>query len=186
LSCISQVFGYELGSPGFSAAPAPLVDIQQPLNPTSLSRSFLSRVNTTGNAALESSAQHSTARLQPGLIWQAASSCRSWDNKVVVCSTDGTLRLLQVQQQQQQQQLQPVHASSCAVNQEQDGDETTSDGGLNSEGVDRGGGMGHAVLQQQQQQQAVVLPGEVFSSPVVLGPWVVVGCRDDNLYCMLR
>ena len=32
--------------------------------------------------------------------------------------------------------------------------------------------------------QSVVLPGELFSSPVVLGPWVVLGCRDDHLYCL--
>ena len=28
------------------------------------------------------------------------------------------------------------------------------------------------------------LPGDVFSSPVVVGSEVVVGCRDDNVYCM--
>lgn len=49
-------------------------------------------------------------------------------------------------------------------------------------------------LSPQQQQEApsigaaversVVLPGEVFSSPVSCGPWVVLGCRDDYLYCL--
>jgi acyl-CoA synthetase len=52
----------------------------------------------------------------------------------------------------------------------------------------------HSSQQQQQQQQqevlsfdvrgSVALPGEVFSSPVSCGPWVVVGCRDDYLYCL--
>lgn len=29
----------------------------------------------------------------------------------------------------------------------------------------------------------VALPGEVFSAPVAVWPWVLLGCRDDNLYC---
>ena len=28
------------------------------------------------------------------------------------------------------------------------------------------------------------LPGEIFSSPVVIGERIVVGCRDDNVYCL--
>ena len=28
------------------------------------------------------------------------------------------------------------------------------------------------------------LPGEVFSSPVVVGDYLVVGCRDDYVYCL--
>ena len=28
------------------------------------------------------------------------------------------------------------------------------------------------------------LPGEIFSSPVALNNRLVVGCRDDYLYCM--
>jgi hypothetical protein len=34
--------------------------------------------------------------------------------------------------------------------------------------------------------QSVALPGEVFSSPVAVGPMVLVGCRDDHLYCLAR
>ena len=30
----------------------------------------------------------------------------------------------------------------------------------------------------------VVLPAHVFSSPVLLGSMLVVGCRDDHLYCL--
>lgn len=30
----------------------------------------------------------------------------------------------------------------------------------------------------------VMLPGEGFSSPVAVRPWLVVGCRDDYLYCL--
>lgn len=178
-----QVFGYDLGSPGFSAAPAPLIDFQQLLHHTGIP----GREYTPGSVASNSSAQHSTARRQPGLPWQAASSCRPRDSQVVVCGTDGTLRILQVQQQQQMQQQQQqllLHAPPCDVDKEQQEEGTSSDPGLNSEEVDRGDSRGHALLQQQ--QQAVVLPGEVFSSPVAVGPWVVLGCRDDNVYCMLR
>jgi hypothetical protein len=80
--------------------------------------------------------------------------------QVVVCSTDGTVSVLQLQQDQaiegedparllgdQQQELQ---AESC-----------------------------RAVM-----QQSVVVPGEVFSSPVVLDGLLVLGCRDDFLYCI--
>ena len=28
------------------------------------------------------------------------------------------------------------------------------------------------------------LPGDVFSSPVAVGSEIVVGCRDDNVYCI--
>jgi acyl-CoA synthetase len=28
------------------------------------------------------------------------------------------------------------------------------------------------------------LPGEVFSSPVFVDSWVLLGCRDDHLYCL--
>ena len=28
------------------------------------------------------------------------------------------------------------------------------------------------------------LPGEIFSSPVIVGDRIVVGCRDDNVYCI--
>ena len=28
------------------------------------------------------------------------------------------------------------------------------------------------------------LPGEVFSSPVIMGDRIVVGCRDDYVYCL--
>ena len=31
---------------------------------------------------------------------------------------------------------------------------------------------------------AVRLPGEVFSAPLLLGDTVVVGCRDNFLYCL--
>ena len=30
----------------------------------------------------------------------------------------------------------------------------------------------------------VALPAHVFSSPVLLGSMLVVGCRDDHLYCL--
>ncbi|WIA29629.1 hypothetical protein OEZ86_012116 [Tetradesmus obliquus] len=29
-----------------------------------------------------------------------------------------------------------------------------------------------------------LLPGEVFSSPVFLDEWLLLGCRDDHLYCL--
>ena len=29
----------------------------------------------------------------------------------------------------------------------------------------------------------VTLPGELFSSPVIVGDRLVIGCRDDNVYC---
>jgi acyl-CoA synthetase len=31
---------------------------------------------------------------------------------------------------------------------------------------------------------SVQLPGEVFSSPVFVDSWVLLGCRDDHLYCL--
>jgi hypothetical protein len=34
------------------------------------------------------------------------------------------------------------------------------------------------------QAAAAVLPGEIFSSPVAAGGYVVLGCRDDHLYCL--
>lgn len=30
----------------------------------------------------------------------------------------------------------------------------------------------------------VTLPGELFSSPVFVDQWVLMGCRDDHLYCL--
>lgn len=33
---------------------------------------------------------------------------------------------------------------------------------------------------------SVMLPEQVFSSPVAAGPFVVFGCRDDTLYCLNR
>jgi len=32
--------------------------------------------------------------------------------------------------------------------------------------------------------QSAVLPGELFSSPVTLGCAIILGCRDDCLYCL--
>lgn len=34
--------------------------------------------------------------------------------------------------------------------------------------------------------QSVMLPGELFSSPVTLGCAIILGCRDDCLYCICR
>jgi outer membrane protein assembly factor BamB len=31
---------------------------------------------------------------------------------------------------------------------------------------------------------SALLPGEVFSSPVFVDSWVLLGCRDDHLYCL--
>ena len=28
------------------------------------------------------------------------------------------------------------------------------------------------------------LPGEIFSSPLIIGDRVVIGCRDNNVYCL--
>eukprot|EP00850_Spirogloea_muscicola_P022489 SM000298S10943 [mRNA] locus=s298:9095:16342:+ [translate_table: standard] len=49
-------------------------------------------------------------------------------------------------------------------------------------------GRPHATAVEQQSQPAAALvykmPGEVFSSPVMLGGHIYVGCRDDYLYCL--
>eukprot|EP00879_Flechtneria_rotunda_P007325 GHRR01007684.1.p1 GENE.GHRR01007684.1~~GHRR01007684.1.p1 ORF type:complete len:1295 (+),score=553.20 GHRR01007684.1:1159-5043(+) len=41
-----------------------------------------------------------------------------------------------------------------------------------------------AAVAQPSSLLGVQLPGEVFSSPVAADGWVVVGCRDDHLYCL--
>lgn len=43
---------------------------------------------------------------------------------------------------------------------------------------------GEAGVRRPVVQQSVVLPAEVFSSPVALGPMLLLGCRDDFLYCL--
>ena len=30
----------------------------------------------------------------------------------------------------------------------------------------------------------IKLPGEIFSSPVIVGDRIVIGCRDNNVYCL--
>eukprot|EP00850_Spirogloea_muscicola_P014145 SM000099S25251 [mRNA] locus=s99:525788:532822:- [translate_table: standard] len=49
-------------------------------------------------------------------------------------------------------------------------------------------GRPHATAAEQQSKPAAALlyklPGEVFSSPVMLGGHIYVGCRDDYLYCL--
>ena len=30
----------------------------------------------------------------------------------------------------------------------------------------------------------IKLPGEIFSSPLIIGDQIVIGCRDNNVYCL--
>jgi hypothetical protein len=78
----------------------------------------------------------------------------------VVCSTDGTVTLLELQQDRATEREHPATLL-------EDAQQTLQAGSCT------------AVV-----RQAVVLPGEVFSSPVALGGLLVLGCRDDFLYCI--
>jgi hypothetical protein len=79
---------------------------------------------------------------------------------VVVCSSDGALDVLH------------VHA---AAGSEADVQQLDSGGG--AEGVV---GVPQAVTAAAQ----TVLPGELYSSPVFVNDWLVLGCRDDHLHCL--
>jgi hypothetical protein len=96
-----------------------------------------------------------------GLIIRSSSKSVKCEGKVVLCSTDGNVHLMQQQQKQQEAADEPNELRAA------------SQGELNGVGSENS-----AVA------QSVRLPGEVFSSPVCLGPWVVLGCRDDYLYCL--
>jgi hypothetical protein len=117
-------------------------------------------LNLAANAAVPSSPQMLQQATAYAGVVGGSTGGGSTCGHVVVCSTDGTVSVLQLQQDQaiegedparllgdQQQELQ---AESC-----------------------------RAVM-----QQSVVVPGEVFSSPVVLDGLLVLGCRDDFLYCI--
>jgi hypothetical protein len=160
-----QVFAAVLPGSGFSAAPAPVVTWQQllgelPASPTSgvtPSQQQQQQQQASDSVLLEEASN--------GLFCQTSSMAVGSGGRVVLCSTDGNVHLMDLQQQQQQQQTPVV-------------DEANELPAASRGGVDGIGGGNSAVA------LSVRLPGEVFSSPVCLGPWVVLGCRDDYVYCL--
>jgi hypothetical protein len=89
-----------------------------------------------------------------GLGDGAAGGQQSTRLVVGVCSSSGHVRVLQLLQQRQPNPLQSAHGTASAS------------------------------WQVETCLGAVQLPGEVFSSPVLAAGFMVLGCRDDHLYCL--
>lgn len=140
------------GGSSISATPAPVLDLQAVLNQAA----GADPCNMVSQTLQQATAD---ARVVGGSTSSGRTEGCSMGGQVVVCSTDGTVTLLELQRDQiieqpatllDDEEQQTLQAGSCT-----------------------------AVV-----RQSVVLPGEVFSSPVVLGGLLVLGCRDDFLYCI--
>lgn len=121
------------------------------------------------------SMQHPQLRqMLPFYSTGAASCCR-----IVICSTNGAVHCVQLQPVST-----PVRGVSKGAAQQPAEQVSRCDKG----GVQDGQGVGQQATHGLETFSAVInsfsLPGELFSSPVVVEPSVVFGCRDDHLYCL--
>lgn len=87
----------------------------------------------------------------------------------VVCCNDGTVAVLQHQHQPQQLGRQQPNAQQSNRAKAAETSRTLHD---------------QAQLSAPVVAARVVLPAQVFSSPVTIDDYVMVGCRDDHLYCL--
>lgn len=169
-----QLWRQQLGSSRISAAPAvglALAGTGMAAVPASMD---VLAVAGTGMAAVPASmagavpADGSAEAAAGGEVQQPAAAAAAaaaskievhQQQHVVVCSSDGAVDVLTVQ--------------DGAFGME--ADLLSSDSGVATEGV-----APQAVTTTAQ----TLLPGEVFSSPVFLDEWLLLGCRDDHLYCL--
>jgi hypothetical protein len=161
-----QIWQQKLGDSRISAAPAARLQLAVAGTgnfPASMRE--VVRADGSEEAAGERPMQEidAEARAAEGVRGLTGSACQievQQQEQVVVCSSDGALDLLH------------VRAAAVLAAPEEQAD------------CDDGAAGAVDVPQAVTTLAETVLPGELFSSPVYVDQWLLLGCRDDHLYCL--
>lgn len=189
LSCL-QVWQQHLGAASISAAPASRLALLDTCSAVSLPLGCVQQFDgeqqkpatdftcpTAAAAAVAPSSQNrarNVALHSYKLLPSGPEACR----QLAVCSSDGLLSILQLRFPQaaagngHTSVMTGSLAAACVA------PEDVADGAVTGE---------HTVGAESAHVRSLLhakLPGQLFSSPVFADEWVLMGCRDDNLYCL--
>lgn len=174
----AQVWCVRLNNSGISAAPAAAVDIQTLLQSVD---------NTVPCADI-----HQPLGMMNGMSHPPVKGAiRESSVEVAVCGRDGTVDVLKIPLQTRSPPASAVAAAAApagviksarsrvpANTAERMGVDLLTEP-TTADAIDDGSKRMGAVLALC----GVELPGQVFSSPVFVDDYVLIGCRDDHLYC---